>query len=197
MTAALLDGREITAIAIGASAGGIEALTVLLPAFTANTAIAVFLVLHQLRGRRSALVEVLQPLTVLRVREPEDKEPIAAATIYVAPPDYHLLIEAGPSVALSVDAPVHYSRPSIDVLFESAAEVYGPHLLGMLLTGANDDGAEGLATVRRRGGATMVQRPEQAHSPYMIESALARGPVDAMLSLGEMADLLRHLTVSA
>jgi len=195
--AALLHGRDITAIAIGASAGGIEALTRLLPAFTTNTAVAVFLVLHQLRGRRSPLAEVLQSLTALRVREPDDKEPIAAATLYIAPPDYHLLIEAGPTVALNVDAPVHYSRPSIDVLFESAAEVYGTHLLGMLLTGANDDGAEGLATVRRQGGLTVVQRPDQAQAPYMIEAALARGPVDAMLSLEEIADLLRHFTVSA
>jgi two-component system, chemotaxis family, protein-glutamate methylesterase/glutaminase len=113
--------------------------------------------------------------------------------VYFAPADYHLLIDRGPTLALSSDALVHFSRPSIDVLFESAADLYGSRLLGIILSGANQDGAEGLATVHRLGGVTVVQSPESASSPYMLQSALARTDADFVTSLEGIAAILRAL----
>jgi two-component system, chemotaxis family, protein-glutamate methylesterase/glutaminase len=117
--------------------------------------------------------------------------------VYFAPPDYHLLVDTGPRIALSADDPVNFSRPSIDVLFESAADIYGERLLGIILTGASQDGAAGLEAVRRAGGATIVQQPSSAQVPMMIESALKRGPVDRVLSLEQIADLLQTLEARA
>ena len=140
---------RIEAIAVGTSAGGVEALSILLPALPSNLAAAVFIVVHLPRERPSLLVEIFQPRCGLPVREAEDKGIVEPGTIYFAPPDYHLLIDKGPQLALSADEPVHYCRPSVDVLFESAADVYGERLLGIILTGANEDGASGLAAIRR------------------------------------------------
>jgi two-component system chemotaxis response regulator CheB len=185
--------QRIRAIVIGASAGGLEALSVLLPALPAALQAPVFIVLHLPRDRTSLLVDIFGPRCAVPVREAEDKEPVKPGTVYFAPADYHLLIDSGPTLALSADALVHYSRPSIDVLFESAADVYGPHLLGIILSGANQDGAEGLAAVHRAGGVTVVQSPEGAPSPYMLESALARTDADFVTSLEEIATILRAL----
>ena len=197
------EGRSVTAresvngrvdgIVIGTSAGGVEALSVLLPALPAETRASVFIVLHLPRDRPSLLVDIFQPKCALPVREAQDKEPVAPGTVYFAPPDYHLLLDTGPQLALSVDDPVHFSRPSIDVLFESAAELYRDRLLGIILTGASEDGASGLEMVHRAGGLTIVQQPETAHASLMVESALKRTPVDFVLSLDKIADLLRKL----
>jgi two-component system, chemotaxis family, protein-glutamate methylesterase/glutaminase len=127
------------------------------------------------------------------VREAQDKEPVEPGTVYFAPPDYHLLVDEGPQLALSADELVHYSRPSIDVLFESAADLYGDRLLGIILTGANDDGASGLAAVHRAGGVTVVQQPETARASLMVESALKQSPVDLVLSLEQLARLFGTL----
>ena len=185
--------QRIHAIVIGASAGGVEALSVLLPALPAGLQASVFIVLHLPRDRNSLLVEIFGPRCALPVREAEDKEPVKPGTVYFAPSDYHLLIDRGPTLALSADALVHFSRPSIDVLFESAADSYGAHLLGIILSGANQDGAEGLATVHRLGGVTVVQSPEGAPSPYMLQSALARTDADFVSSLEGIAAILRAL----
>jgi two-component system chemotaxis response regulator CheB len=114
-------------------------------------------------------------------------------TVYFAPPDYHLLLDQGPQLALSIDELVHFSRPSIDVLFESAADVYAERLLGIILTGANEDGSAGLAAVQRAGGVTIVQEPGSAQVPLMVLSALKRSPPDFLLPLDEIAGLLRTL----
>src|SRR6185437_15925781 len=180
-------------VVIGASAGGIEALTVLLPALPAELTASLFVVLHLPRERPSLLVEIFRPRCALPVREPEDKEPIALGTVYFAPPDYHMLVERSGQIALSADDPVHFSRPSIDVLFESAADAYGARLLGVILTGANEDGASGLEAVHRAGGITVVQQPESAVAPVMAMSALQRVTVDHVLSLERIATLLRQL----
>jgi two-component system chemotaxis response regulator CheB len=119
----------------------------------------------------------------------DDKEPVQPGTVYFAPPDYHLLLDRGPACALSSDEPVHFSRPSIDVLFDSAADIYGERLLGLILTGANQDGAEGLAAVGRAGGRTIVQEPSGAAVPFLPEAALQAGPVDFVLSLAQLQDL--------
>lgn len=194
MTQALHDhaaGHRIEAVVIGASAGGIEALSVLLPALPRTTGAAVLVVVHLPRSRPSLLVDIFAPKCRLPVREADDKEPIAGGTVYFAPPDYHLLVDAGPRFALSVDEPVHYSRPSIDVLFESAADQYRTHLLGILLTGGNQDGASGLRDVQRAGGRTVVQEPASAQMPLMPESALALLTPDHVLPLAGIAALLR------
>ena len=171
----------------------IDALSVLLPALPSTLRAAVFVVIHLPRERPSLLVDVFQPKCALPVREAQDKDVVQPGTIYFAPPDYHLLIDRGPQLALSADALVNFSRPSVDVLFESAADVYGDRLLGIILTGASQDGALGLEAVRRAGGRTVVQRPDTAQVPVMVESALKRGPVDYVLPLDEIAALLRTL----
>src|SRR5262245_8048947 len=143
--------------------------------------------------RPSLLVEIFSPKCALPVREAEDKQPVEPGTVYFAPPDYHLLIDEGPAIALSADEAVHFSRPSIDVLFESAADIYGARLLGIILTGASEDGASGLDAIRRAGGCTVVQQPETAQVALMTEAALKRGPADFVLPLERIAELLRSL----
>jgi two-component system chemotaxis response regulator CheB len=185
---------RIEAVVIGASCGGVEALAVLLPALPANFQPALFIVLHLPRERPSLLVEIFAKRCARPIREAEDKEPVEHGTVYFAPPDYHLLVEKDLRIALSTDEPVHFSRPSIDVLFESAADAYGPRLLGVILTGANRDGAAGLHAVHRAGGVTVVQQPDTARAPLMVVSALQRSPADFVLSLDEIAQLLGDLT---
>ena len=190
--AELLQGR-IEAIVIGASAGGVEALGVILPALPARFRPALLIVLHLPRERPSLLVEIYEKRCALPIREADDKEPIEPGTVYFAPPDYHMLIERNRQIALSTDEPVHYSRPSVDVLFESAADVFGKRLLGVILTGANEDGAAGLHAIHRAGGVTVVQQPDSAKVPLMVVSALQRHPADFVLSLPQIAELLAGL----
>jgi two-component system chemotaxis response regulator CheB len=189
---ASLSGR-IDAVVIGASAGGVEALSVLLPAVPSNTKAAFFIVLHLPRDKPSLLAEIFARKCALPVREAEDKESVAPGTVYFAPSNYHLLLDRGPQMALSADDLVHHSRPSIDVLFESAAYVYGKRLLGIILTGANEDGAAGLAAIQDGGGITVVQNPETARAPQMILSALKLRPADLVLPLDGIAALIETL----
>lgn len=195
--------RRFLALAIGASAGGVEALGRLLPALPAGLPLAVFVVLHQARERPSRLAELFAPRCALAVPEAVDKLPVEAGTLYFAPPDYHLLVEAadadadtGPALALSADEPVNWSRPSIDVLFESAAACYGPALLGVLLTGASHDGAAGLAAIHHAGGATVVQDPTDALAPAMPAAALERFTPDLVLPLAGITLLMARLSES-
>ena len=184
-----LQGR-VEAIVIGASAGGVEALSVILPLLPATFRPSLLIVLHLPRERPSLLVEIYEKRCALPIREADDKEPVEPGTVYFAPPDYHMLVEKNRQIALSTDEPVHFSRPSVDVLFESAADVYGDRLLGVILTGANEDGAAGLHAIHRAGGVTVVQQPDSAKAPLMVVSALQRNPADFVLSLPEIAQLL-------
>jgi two-component system chemotaxis response regulator CheB len=188
---------RIDAVVIGASAGGIEALTVLLPALAPGLRPPVFIVLHLPRDRPSMLADIFAKKCAVPVREAEDKEIVTPGTVYFAPNDYHLLVDRGPQLALSADDPVHHSRPSVDVLFESAVDVYKDRLLGIILTGANEDGATGLAAVHDAGGVTIVQRPDTALAPLMALSALKLRPADWVLTLNEIAGMLRTLDASA
>jgi two-component system chemotaxis response regulator CheB len=197
MTQERTDTADIRAVAIGASAGGVQALSELLPALSRESQAAVFVVLHLPRDRPSLLVDVFSQKCALLVREAEDKEPVTPGTVYFAPPNYHLLVDAGPQLALSADDLVNHSRPSIDVLFDSAAQVYREHLLGIILCGANVVGAEGLAAVHDAGGLTVVQEPQTAQSSAMILSALERRPADLVLDLAGIAELLQRLCPSA
>lgn len=185
--------ETIKGIVIGASAGGVDALATLLPALPRGAAASTFVVLHLPRERPSLLVDIFAPRCAQPVHEAQDKEPVEAGAIYFAPPDYHLLIDDGPQLALSGAEPVNFSRPAIDVLFESAADQYGERLLGIILTGANHDGAAGLQAVRRAGGMTIVQHPDDAQTPYMPELALQQGEVDAVMTVQQIAALLASL----
>ncbi|CAN7625451.1 chemotaxis protein CheB [Acidovorax sp. LjRoot194] len=181
------------AIVVGGSSGGVEALVALLPALPATLQAAMVVVLHLPRDRRSLLADIFRQRCALPMQEAGDKDRIEAGTVYFAPPDYHLLVDDGPRLSLSVDAPVHFSRPSIDVLFESAADLYGPRLVGILLSGANEDGAQGLAAIRSAGGLAIVQDPASAPMPTMPLAALARTPVDHTLPPAGIAALLAQL----
>lgn len=181
------------AIVIGASAGGIEVLSLLLPALPAALRSVVLVVVHLPPRRSSLLAEIFAPRCALSVKEAEDKEVLMPGTVYFAPPDYHLLIERGGVVALSYDEPDHFSRPSIDALFESAADVFGQRLLGIILTGASEDGAAGLAAVKSNGGTAIAQDPASAQMPLMPDAARKRSGTDKILTPAEIADYLASL----
>lgn len=185
------------AIVIGASAGGVDAVSTLLQALPASFGVAVVIVVHVPPANDNLLARVLAPRCALPVREAVDKEPVERGIVYVAPPSYHLLIEPERTFALSLDEPVHFSRPSIDVLFESAAHAYRERLLGIVLTGANADGAEGLRIVRELGGAGWVQQPETAYAQAMPAAALARAGAERVGTVPELAEALGALHIAA
>ncbi|HEY3499927.1 MAG TPA: chemotaxis protein CheB [Polyangiaceae bacterium] len=185
--------KRTEAIVIGGSTGALEALQTLLPALSGALGVSIAIVLHLMPDKPSALSAVLAWKTGLPVKEADDKEPLVAGHVYVAPPNYHLLVEKDRRFSLSVDAPVHFSRPAIDVLFESAADVFGPALVGVLLSGANEDGARGLARIRAAGGTTVVQTPASSAAPQMPEAALRLGGVDYVTPLVELGPLLARL----
>jgi two-component system, chemotaxis family, protein-glutamate methylesterase/glutaminase len=181
--------RNIDAVVIGASVGGVEILSALLPALPASCRASFFIVVHIPRERPSLLPQLFAERCALAVKEAEDKEPVRPGTVYFAPPDYHLLVDRGPTLALSSDEPVHFSRPSIDVLFEAAADIYRERLLGVILTGANEDGAAGLEAVGRAGGRTLVQDPRDALASVLPQAALSRASVDFVMSAEQLREL--------
>jgi len=161
-----------TAVVIGGSAGALEVLRMIVRELPRELACPIVIVIH-LPSHSSGLADLLGAETPLLVKQAEDKEPIAPGTIYLAPPSYHLLIEAQHTFALSVDAPVHFSRPAIDVLFETACDVYRSSLIGILLSGASEDGAAGLQEIHAAGGTTIVQAPLSAEVAIMPAAALS------------------------
>lgn len=183
----------VRAVVIGASAGGVSALFSVLGALPDGFAIPVLCVLHLPDNRHSQLAEVLQRRLRRPVREACDKARIEAGLIYVAGPRYHLSVEQDLTLSLSQEEPVHFSRPAIDYLFSSAADAYGPGLLGILLTGANEDGARGLLQIKQSGGRTVVQDPRDAQVALMPEAALALHSPDHILSLSGIGQLLATL----
>ncbi|MDO7897488.1 chemotaxis protein CheB [Pseudomonas citrulli] len=183
----------IEAIVVGASAGGVEALLKVFGHLRKGFRLPILVVLHLPDERDSQLAQVFGHRLAVPVEEARDKQDIVPGTLYVATPGYHLSVEADRSLSLSLEAPVHHSRPSIDVLFESAADVYGRHLLAVVLTGANSDGAKGLAKVRERGGFTVVQDPREAQVATMPEAALALHEPDHILTLQAIGQLLAGL----
>jgi two-component system chemotaxis response regulator CheB len=185
------------ALVIGASAGAVEALSLLLPVVPSSARIPVVVVVHLPPNRASLLPEVFAPRCLARVREPEDKEPAVAGTIWFAPPNYHLLFERDRTFSLSVDEPVKFSRPSIDVLFESAADAFGSKLCAIVLTGANDDGAQGARAIRDAGGIVIVQDPSTADAKEMPSAAIALANPQLIAALPEIADFLRQATETA
>jgi two-component system chemotaxis response regulator CheB len=178
--------EDFDAVVVGASAGGVEALQALLRSVARGFKAPLLVVLHLPPDRPSALAELLARECVLPVAEALDKQPAAPGTVVLAPPNYHLLVEPQRTLALSIDPPVQYSRPAIDLLFESAAVAYGRRLLAIVLTGASSDGAAGAAAVRRRGGRVWVQDPRDAVMPAMPVAALEQAGADEVLALAEM-----------
>lgn len=185
--------RRIEAVVIGASAGGVTALLTLLTGLPETFRLPIVAVLHLPEDRDSLLVEIFQHRLPIAVREAADKESIAPATLYFAAPGYHLLVEMDRTFSLSCEAPVHYSRPSIDVLMASAADAYGASLAGILLTGANFDGAAGLAKIRQQGGLTVVQDPAEAEVATMPEAAIRKLRPNFILTLDGIRSLLLKL----
>jgi two-component system, chemotaxis family, protein-glutamate methylesterase/glutaminase len=184
-------GPRTRAVFIGGSAGALEALLAMLPELPAGFSLPLLIVVHLAPRRGSLIAEVLQARCRIRVREAEDKDVATPGTAYFAPPDYHMLIEADGRISLSIEAPVQYSRPSIDVLFESAADAYGALAIGVVLSGANNDGARGLAAIVRAGGTAVVQRPEEATSAAMPAAALAACLNALALGARDIAEFLR------
>lgn len=173
-------------VVIGTSLGGLSALKIILGKLPADFLVPIAIVQHRHKESNNTLQELLQEFTSLPIREVEDKEEMLPGHIYLAPPDYHLLVEPG-HFALSTDEPVCYARPSIDVLFESAADVYTQQVIGVILTGANQDGMQGLKKIKVRGGLTIVQEPTTAESDIMPEAAISAITVDWILTLENIA----------
>jgi two-component system chemotaxis response regulator CheB len=182
------------AVVIGVSAGGVQALQVLLPALPASFPLPVAIVQHRDPRSDGFLASFLDRMSRIAVSEAEDKEPFCAGHAYLAPAGYHLLLESDRSLSLSVDPRVNYSCPSIDVLFESAADVFAASLIGVVLTGANADGAQGLKAIKVRGGLAVVQDPQTASTAAMPRAALEATPVDHVMDLEEIAPLLLRMS---
>jgi two-component system chemotaxis response regulator CheB len=184
---------NIQALVIGGSAGAVGALMRLLPGLPGSFPLPVLLVLHLPPDDKGSLVALLHSQCQVTVKEAEDKEPASPGVVCVAPANYHLLVEPDFTLSLSQDDPVFFSRPSIDVLFESAADAYGSALGAVILTGASPDGAAGLKAVHAAGGRTWVQDPATAGAPVMPLAALAACPEARVLNLGELAQELLAL----
>lgn len=178
-------------IAIGASAGGFDAVCRIVSRLPADFEIPVALVQHRAR-ESNALAELLQDCSAIRVIEVDDKQPVEGRCVYVAPPDYHLLVDTG-HFALSTEGPVGYSRPSIDVFFDSVADEYGPGAIGVVLTGANTDGSRGLRKIVARGGQAIVQDPDTAEVSAMPKGARAMVSKARVLPLNEITNHLMAL----
>lgn len=181
------------AVVIGASAGGIEALPLIINRLPSDFPWPLIIAVHLLRSKESAFADFLDKKSYLRVMEARSWDLLEPGTAYLAPSNYHLLVEDDLRLSLSVDEPVNFSRPSIDVLFESAADALGPGLIAVILTGANSDGAEGMRRAKELGALTIVQDPKEAKMQIMPERAIAATRIDHILPLGGIAPLLIEL----
>lgn len=159
-------------LVIGGSAGSLEVVLHLLPALRSDLDLAIVIIMHRRAGGDSLLIQLLSEKSPWPVKEAEEKEQLVAKTIYIAPADYHLLIEKNKSFSLDFSEKIHFCRPAIDATFETAAEAYGSSLAALLLSGANADGAAGLLAIHAAGGLTIVQDPEEASVPYMTRQAI-------------------------
>lgn len=182
--------RTYKAVVIGTSAGGLFVLSKILEKLPRNYPVPVIIVQHRSKDQRELLEEVLQAKCRIRIKQADEKEQIKGGTVYIAPADYHLLIEADRTFSLSADEPVHFSRPSIDVLFETAAAVFKDTLAGIVLTGANSDGAGGIVAIKKKGGLTIAQHTGEALFPHMPAAAIKTGKIDHIWTINEILDFL-------
>lgn len=181
-------------VAIGTSWGGLAALSALLGDLPADFGIPVVVVQHRGKDTEPLLTQLLQDATALEVREAEDKDPLIPGTALIAPANYHLLVDEG-HASLTIEEPVRFSRPSIDVMFSSAADTYGSGVIGVVLTGANEDGARGLADIVKRGGRALVQDPKSAEIPVMPQAAIRAVPTSQVLPLDALGPRLVELSL--
>lgn len=181
------------AIVIGVSAGGMEALSTILPYLPAGIAIPLIVVQHQLSTSDDFLAGYLNERCNLEVKQADEKESIEQGVIYFAPPGYHLMIEEDRTFSLTTDPSINFARPSIDVLFETAADVYGAKLVGVVLTGANTDGSQGLKKIKELGGLAIVQNPETAEVDTMPKAAIAATKIDHILPLEKIGPFICKL----
>jgi two-component system chemotaxis response regulator CheB len=175
---------------MGTSAGGLQALSLLLRDLPADYPLPVLVVQHRAKDQRSLLEEVLQTKTKIRVKQADEKESLQKGHVYVAPPDYHLLVEEDRTLSLSSDEQVRFSRPSIDVLFESSAVVFKEGLVGIILTGASNDGASGIESIARYGGITIAQDPKEAEYPYMPQASIDTRKIKHVWTLEKIKSFL-------
>lgn len=184
-------------VLIGGSAGSLQVILYILSHLRPDFTIPIIIVLHRKDDSGSSLTEVLNNRSRLKVKEAEDKEPIMQQMVYLAPANYHLLIEKEHTFSLDVSEKVNFSRPSIDVTFQTAAEAYGPGLIAILLSGANEDGTDGLRVIRKNNGVLITQDPKTAHIPIMPQHAIDHGLADYVLSANGITDFLNHLSLNS
>ena len=180
-------------VLIGGSTGSLEVLLQALPALKPPLSFALVIILHRKNSTDSTLANLLSLKTSMALTEVDDKDPIRPGAIYLAPADYHLLIEQDRTFSLDDSEKVNYSRPSIDVTFESAADVYGPSLVGILLSGANADGTAGLIAIKKAGGITVAQHPDTALVAFMPQQAISNATIDHVLDLKQLTTYLNAL----
>lgn len=185
--------QRYAAVVIGVSAGGLAALDLILSDLDANFSLPILIVQHISPDSQNYLPIHYAGRCTQMVKEAEDKEPIRHETVYFAPPNYHLMVECDRSIALSIDPKVNFSRPSVDILFETAADAFGSELVGIVLTGGNSDGAAGLAKIKSYGGLTVVQSPETAEVDAMPCAAIQVADPDYILPLNEIGNFLNKL----
>jgi two-component system chemotaxis response regulator CheB len=181
------------AVAIGVSTGGVQALKTVLGRLPHDFPLPLLVVQHISPDAGNGMARLLAGMCRVRVKEADEQDLMRPGTVYLAPPNYHLLVERGGMLALSADRPVSFARPSVDVLFESAATVFGAGLIAVVLTGANYDGSQGARVVKQWGGTVVVQDPDDAEARQMPEAALAASAVDHVVPLAGMASLLMRL----
>lgn len=183
-------------VAIGGSAGSLEVILQIVVALPVTSGASFIIVVHRKNDGDSILQNLIAGRTTMPVSEVEDKEPLLPNAVYLAPPDYHLLLENETSFSLDSSEKVHFSRPSIDVTFQSAAEVFGVASIGILLSGANADGAAGLENIKKAGGLTIVQDPASAEMPFMPQQAINRNAVGKIVRAEDLPALLQQLLKS-
>lgn len=189
----ILTNKNCRALIIGGSAGSLDVLLEVFPSLKPSINFPIIIVVHRKTGNESLLISLLQKRTNLKIYEAEEKISMKPGCVYIAAADYHLLIEQNESFSLDHSEKINYSRPSIDVTFQSAAEIFKHNLVCILLSGSNADGAIGLKTVSRFGGKTIVQNPETALMPFMPEQALLKIKPDKILNSDEMAEFINGL----
>ncbi len=187
---------QYSVVVIGASSGGLDALSTLLSALPGTYRLPVIVVQHRSKEERDLLETVLQHKCEIRIKQADEKEKITAGFVYIAPPNYHLMIESDMTFSLSVDESVKFSRPSIDVLFETASHVYAERLIGIILTGSGSDGAGGMLSISEQNGFTIAQDPGEAHDPAMPIASIRTGAVKRVLPLKEIIEFLKQVEKS-
>lgn len=186
-------GRQYRAVVIGVSTGGVAALKLILGALPADFSVPILVTTHITPDADDGLAVLLNTLCAIHVKEADEQESVSSGTVYLAPANYHMLVEREGNIALSIDPPVNYARPSVDVLFDSAAEVYGAALIGVIMTGAGNDGSKGLLNIQKKGGVTIIQDPADAEMDAMPKSAMQLLKADYVVPLKQLPTLLLRL----